>query len=470
MPTAIRKSHLLDVLPPAWPEDLLPDIQRKVQLAGSKIVVLDDDPTGNQTVHGVDVLTGWEVPALVQAFRKSEPVVYVLTNSRSVPAPVARVMNREIAANLKAARAATERDFVVVSRSDSTLRGHYPAEIEALAEALDRPVDATLIIPFFIEGGRITAGDAHYVTEGETLIPAAETEYARDPIFGYQNSNLRRWVSEKHGGDIPPADVASITLDDIRTGGPELVGAKLAGLSGGRVCVVNAVCYRDLEVVVSGLLNVERAGKHFLYRTAASFVRVRGGIIPQPLLTHTELTPPEGGGLVVVGSHVQKTTRQVVAAEAETGAQSIEVSVAAVLDEDRRDAEITRVVDQIERTLRSGDDALVCTSREVITEAEGLSGLEIGQLISSALVAIVARLQVRPAWMIAKGGITSSDLATGGLHVHRARVLGQAIPGVPVWRTGEESLWPGLIYVVFPGNVGDDQALADMIMILRGDA
>jgi uncharacterized protein YgbK (DUF1537 family) len=344
-------------------------------------------------------------------------------------------------------------------------------------DILDGAVDATLIIPFFIEGGRITAGDIHYVTEGDLLIPAAETEYAQDTAFGYSHSNLREWVSEKHDGAIAASDVASITLEEIRTGGPEAVGAQLATLEAGAVCVVNAVSYRDLEVLVTGLLHAERAGKHFLYRTAASFVRVRGGIAPQPLLTHDRLLPPDApgaasthGGLIIVGSHVQKTTRQMAAARKLSDLQSIEVRVPDLLDTDAREREIARVIGEVEGFLKAGDDALVSTSREVITETETLDSLEIGQRVSSAVVEIVARLQVRPAWMIAKGGITSSDVATEGLEVQRAEVLGQAIPGVPVWQTGDESRWPDLVYVVFPGNVGDDQALARMIRILRGEA
>jgi uncharacterized protein YgbK (DUF1537 family) len=77
------------------------------------------------------------------------------------------------------------------------------------------------------------------------------------------------------------------------------------------------------------------------------------------------------------------------------------------------------------------------------------------------LIALVQRITATPRFLVAKGGITSSDIATGGLGVRRAHVLGQLIPGVPVWRLGAESRFPGMAYVVFPGNVGDDRALAE---------
>jgi hypothetical protein len=52
--------------------------------------------------------------------------------------------------------------------------------------------------------------------------------------------------------------------------------------------------------------------------------------------------------------------------------------------------------------------------------------------------------------------------------VRRAQVLGQIVPGVPVWRLGPESKYPGLPYVVFPGNAGGPDALASVIRVLRG--
>ncbi|MCJ7551050.1 MAG: GNAT family N-acetyltransferase [Anaerolineae bacterium] len=481
----ISKQALLASLPPEWPEDLLPQIQTQVRAANKKLIVLDDDPTGNQTVHGVAVLTDWSVPILTVALREPTPVVYILTNSRSMPLTEAQDLNSRIVRNLKTAQTATGRDFAIISRSDSTLRGHYPGETDVLAQELGGRIDAVLLVPFFAEGGRLTAGDVHYVAQGDALVPAAATEYARDATFGYTHSDLRDWVCEKHAGAIARDDVATISLSDIRSGGPRAVSAKLMTLGaklGSRtaspetphtVCIVNAVSYRDLEVVVAGLLQAEAAGKRFLYRTAASFVRVRGGIAPRALLTHADLGLSPGrprGGLVVVGSHVQTTTRQVQSALALTGIRKIEVSVPSLLDADLREREISRAAGRIEGFIAKGQDALVCTSREVITATAALDSISIGRRTSRALVEIVRRINTRPAWIIAKGGITSSDVATEGLGVRRVEVLGQAVPGVPVWRTGPESRWPNGIFVVFPGNVGDDQAVARMIAVLRQPA
>lgn len=496
----VKKSALLNRLPPEWPHDLLPTIQAQVRAAGTKIVILDDDPTGGQTIHDVTVLTTGSVSALTRAFAEEEAVVDVLTNTRSMPLDKACAITRQVVTNCKVASQATGRDFAIINRSDSTLRGHYPGEVDALiaaleqhsaaleqrspaleqhSPALDRPIDGVIFVPFFYEGGRITVNDTHYVTDGDELIPVGETEYARDAAFPYRNSNLRAWISEKHAGrdaaPIAPGDVVSISPWDVRIGGPDAVAAKLRTLANRQVCITNAVTYRDLEVFVAGLLLAEQPtpevrGKRFVYRTAASFVRVRGGIAPRPLLTSAELAaaPPTGkGGLIIAGSHVNKTTQQVRAALALPDLHSVEIAVRALLDAAKRDHEIARVTTIIDAHLAAGQDVLAYTSRTAVIGDGGDAALQIGQDVSSALIRIVRGLNAIPAWCIAKGGITSSDIATRGLDVRRARVLGQAIPGVPIWRTGDGSRWPNMVYVVFPGNVGEVDALAEMIRLLR---
>jgi uncharacterized protein YgbK (DUF1537 family) len=469
MPEAILdQTATLAELPAPWPVDLLPAIRARLAAGGRKLVVLDDDPTGTQTVHHVPVLTTWEVEALAAELAEPGPVFYILTNSRSLTLPDAQALNTAIGRNLIAASAASGREFEVVSRSDSTLRGHYPGETDALAAALGGAVDATLIIPFFLEGGRFTLDDIHYVAEGGRLVPAAQTPFARDAAFGYHHSYLPAWVEEKSGGRIPAAAVASITLADLRVHGPDAVLAKLAGLHDGRVCVVNAAALRDLEVLVVALLQAEAQGKRFLYRTAASFVQARAGITARPLLGPADLDlPAQGGGLFVVGSYVPKTTGQVTALLAEPALAHVEVDVPALLGPPRRAAEIERASAQIATALTAGQDAVLSTSRDLVTGADAAASLAIGRQVSAALVAIVAGLAQRPRYLVAKGGITSSDIATQALGIRRALVLGQILPGVPVWQTGRESRYPGLPYIVFPGNVGGEDALATIYRQLR---
>jgi uncharacterized protein YgbK (DUF1537 family) len=475
-PVPILEAEKLQALPREWPET---DLRAKIRsaLLGSerKVVVLDDDPTGTQTVHSLPVLTRWTAKALAEAWDEAETTFYVLTNSRRYPSDEAAAMNREIACNLAVVARARGAEPVVVSRSDSTLRGHFPAEVDALRETLEMELglfyDGVIIIPFFLEGGRLTVDDVHWVREGNWLTPAAQTEFARDPTFGYSQSNLCRWVAEKTGGLVRSEDVVSIGLDVIRHDGPAGVAELLSQVHERQVVIINAVSYRDLEVFVWGLVQAERNGKRYIFRSAASFVQVRGGVTERGLLSRAELfygeQPARAGGLTLVGSYVQRTTQQLRQALKLRGTLGIELRVSAVLGEDTLSAETHRVLRETMQGLQQGQDVIVFTSRD-LEVPPGMSQLQAGQRVSAALVDVLRRLSVRPSYLVAKGGITSSDLATDALGVRRARVLGQIVPGVPVWRLGGESKYPSLPYVVFPGNVGEDDALARTIELLSG--
>ncbi|MEZ4708821.1 MAG: four-carbon acid sugar kinase family protein [Caldilineaceae bacterium] len=464
----LKKQQTLQQLPAEWPESLLPHIRQSIAAGGRKLVVLDDDPTGTQTVYDIPVLTEWSVDVLAAELTNELPAFYILTNSRSLPLVDAQALNHEIGQNLLAAGQRAGRAFAVVSRSDSTLRGHYPGEVDALAAALGQDVDATLIIPFFLEGGRLTINDVHYVAEGDELVPAAETPFAKDAAFGYTASNLRDWVFEKTGGRVQPAQIYAVTLEQIRTGGPQAVAQQLTSLPKGSVCIINSVSLRDQEVFVAGLLAAEAAGKQFIFRTAASFVQARLGLATRPILTQPQLDmPKQGGGLVVVGSYVPKTSSQLERLLAQGGAAAVEINVNALLDDATRDLVLQKAAQAITEGLAANQDVVVYTSRQLISAATAAESLAIGQRVSDGLVALVQGLTVQPRYLLAKGGITSSDVATKGLGVKRALVLGQILPGVPVWRIGAESRFPGMPYIVFPGNVGDEDAVANVVKALR---
>ncbi len=457
--TTLVKSATFAALPPVWPEELQPRVQAAARASERTLVVLDDDPTGTQTVHDVPVVTRWDVATLRAELARAEPCFFILTNSRSLTAAAARALNLELARNLHAASAAAGRAFTLVSRSDSTLRGHFPVETDALAEICG-PFDATIVAPYFEAGGRYTLDDVHYVAEGDTLVPAAETPFARDAAFGYRCSDLHEWIEEKTSGRIRAADVRSLSLDVIRRGGPEATAAALLALPPGCVCVVNLCAPRDTEVLAAATLAAERAGKKYLYRTAASFVNARLGLAPRPLLAGGELAAG-GAGLVVVGSYVPKTTVQLERLlAASPAAHRVELDVATLLNPETARHVVNAATAAVSAALAAQEDAIVFTSRGLVAGPDAAASLDIGQRVSDALVALVRGLTERPHFVIAKGGITSSDLATRGLGVVRAMVLGQILPGVPVWQLGEETRFPGLNYVVFPGNVGDADALA----------
>lgn len=473
LPTSgpVLKAEVLAKLP----KEVQLDAEGRTHLAelitssGKKIVVLDDDPTGNQTVHDVPVLTDWSMDSLRCEFKNSENLFFILTNTRSMTATAAKSINQQVTENLKTVSRECDTDFVVLSRSDSTLRGHLETEVETLSKVLG-PFDGILLIPFFEEGRRYTIHNVHYVAEGEKLIPAGETPFAKDQAFGFKSSELRHWIAEKYNGRIKADDVKSISLEDIRIGGPEKVEEKLLTLKSGSFCVVNAASYADLDIFSLGLLRAEKRGGKYLYRTAASFVGTRANIPRRQLLQSSEMVNGrKHGGLIVVGSYVSKTTEQLNVLLSEVPELSrFELRVnEALFKKEYQSAEIGRIVGEVTRVLEKGKDALIYTSRDLLKGNNAETGLALGNEVSAALVEIVQSIKLPLKYLIAKGGITSSDLATKALGVKRAMVLGQILPGVPVWKCGSESIQPGLPYIVFPGNVGDKNDLANLYQELN---
>ena len=440
-----------------------------------KIVVLDDDPTGVQTVHGLSVYTDWHPGTLDLAFAEERSMFFILTNSRSMTAQQTAAVHTELAHNIYAAADRAGLPFLIVSRSDSTLRGHYPLETQVLRKQLEAlghpPFDGEILYPFFLEGGRYTLDDTHYVLEDGQLIPAGQTEFAADRSFGFSSSHLPNWCEEKTGGAILAQDVACITLDDLRAHQGGLALQKLVALHDFGKIVVNSTSYADVAVLCSALLQALDMGRHYIIRGAASVARVLGGIPEQPLLTRERLIQNHcaEGGIVLVGSYVGRTTQQLEALmESDLALLYIEFDVDTVREDSRLEREIARIMEIVQKEIGEGRSVCVYTSRE---QAHADSGnpdeqLRLSTRISSAITGIIGNLNRRPAFIIAKGGITSYDVGVRALGVRRATVMGQVRPGVPVWMTGPESRFPSMPYVIFPGNVGSSQTLRDVVEML----
>jgi uncharacterized protein YgbK (DUF1537 family) len=448
---------------------------------GLLLGVLDDDPTGSQSVHGVEVVTVLEEEAYDAALSGPAATCFVLTNTRSMEEPAAVETNVLAARGLLSVAERRGTRLQLVSRSDSTLRGHLMAEVKALdsvrRETVGRGYDGVLLVPAFLEAGRLTAGDIHWARLGSRLVPVGETEFAQDAAFGYSASDLRDFVAEKSGGTIPRDDVGSIGLNDIRLGGPERVRELLAGRRDGGWIVVNATEYSDLETVAAGVLIAERAGASFLFRTGPSFVRALTGMGPRAPLRGADIwpaggPPPDRHGLVVVGSHVGRTSRQLAALRARGGITAVELDVPAIVGDGDGGGEVAAGTARHVAAALHDSDVVLYTSRTVATGEEAAGSLAIARAVSAALARTVREaLAARPAWVVAKGGITSHDVARHGLGIRRAEVAGQLFPGIisllrPLDAAPEAT---GVPYVVFAGNVGDDGTLADVVSILKGE-
>ncbi|HEY9616764.1 MAG TPA: four-carbon acid sugar kinase family protein [Microcoleaceae cyanobacterium] len=433
-----------------------------------KIIVLDDDPTGSQTVHSCLLLMQWDVETLRLGLADDAPIFFVLTNTRALTPEKAAAVTQEVCQNLKAAIAAEDiHDFLVVSRSDSTLRGHYPIETDVIAAELGG-FDAHFLTPAFFEGGRTTRDSVHYLKVNGVDTPVHQTEFANDSVFGYSYSYLPDYVAEKTQGRIPADRVERFLLADIRAG----VRDRLRQLHDNVCCVVDAETQADLNQFAGDILAVAAQGKRFLFRSAASLLTALAALPPQPIAPEAMAKYVRAGkpGAIIVGSHVKKTTEQLTELLQQPGIVGVEVDVARLLEQtgDPRSQLLQTVSQQISEIHAAGKTPVIYTSRQELTFEDAQTRLDFGEAVSGLLMDILRQLPSDIGFLISKGGITSNDTLSTGLALRTARLLGQVLAGVSMVRTpADHPQFPDLPVVLFPGNVGDASALATVYQRLR---
>lgn len=400
-----------------------------------KMVVLDDDPTGIQTVHGCLLITQWDEESVREGFADAEPFFYILTNTRAMTREEASRVTREAMETVVRVNRDYGYRLIVVSRSDSCLRGHFPLETDVMRQVLTahgyRVVGRTTFCPAFIEAGRVTIEGVHYMRDGERLVPVSETEFARDNVFAYHTSVLRDYISEK-GADPDDYDI------------------------------VNAQSYDELNAYARHLTSAishQPSSSAIVIRSSSSLPKALSGIPDKPLLDRSILKS-EGVGCLVVGSHVRKTTLQLDQLLQAEGTCAVEVDVQRILGDG--DALMTETLDTIRLVAEQGLTPVVYTSRQEIRLSDADQRQRLGQQVSDFLVGIVRRLPYTPSYLVGKGGITSHDILTKGLGIRTARVLGQVINSVPC------VMAHGFPYIIFPGNVGSEQSLREVYQKLKG--
>lgn len=432
-----------------------------------KIIVLDDDPTGSQTVHSCLLLTTWDVDSLCLGLTDAAPLFFVLTNTRSLAPEQAEKTLREVCLNLRRAIATLNiTDYLVVSRSDSTLRGHYPLETDVIAAELG-PFDAHFLVPAFLEGGRITLDSVHYLIIEGVPTPVDQTEFAQDSVFGYHHSYLPDYVAEKTKGQISADQVQRF----LRTDQPTQRLTRLMQLEHNQCAVVDAQTQSDLDAFAADILHAAQQGKRFLFRSAASLLTALAQLPPQPVAPEDmgQYARNHQPGVFIVGSHVQKTTEQLGHLLSAPGIVGIEVDVVQLLEPGA--AARTMVASILARVAAAhgqGQTPVVYTSRQELAFADVPARLDFGLRVSALLMQVVEQLPTSLGYLVSKGGITSNDTLSQGLKLRSTRLLGQVLPGCSVVCTeSDHPRWPDLPVVLFPGNVGDADALVTVYQRLQ---
>ncbi|MBF7018193.1 four-carbon acid sugar kinase family protein [Staphylococcus durrellii] len=426
-----------------------------------KIIVLDDDPTGTQTVKDLPVYTQWTETLLEDGFKQPNNMFYILTNSRALNEEETTALHKEISSNIEKISQRLNHPYLIISRGDSTLRGHFYLEPKILNDASVSGFDAVFYLPEFFEGNRFTYNGIHYLKENDAYMPVAASEFSNDTTFGFESERMADFIAEKSDGAVASNEVYHITLSQIRERDKTAIFHTFELLNNFDAVVVDALNDEDMDYFVACLTEfLAKHKKKFVFRTAASFVKAMCET-PGEIINLKNYKQNNNGGIIVVGSHVKKTSDQLHHLLNNTDIKQLEFDVKKVTQPALSEY-ITDKITQAEQIINDGEDVVIYTSRDVIKTEDLTNNLSISTNISNSLVEIINGLQIQPKFIIAKGGITSSDVATKGLNIHKATVIGQVTKGVPVWLTGSEAKYPKMPYVIFPGNVGDVDTLTEV--------
>jgi uncharacterized protein YgbK (DUF1537 family) len=421
-----------------------------------KLIIFDDDPTGMQTVHGCLALTRWEKADLIFSLSDEVHFFFLLTNTRALSRDKAKETVQQAVKNVMETTRLLNVETLFLFRSDSTLRGHFPLELDTIVETSQIDYDARYFIPAFFEGNRVTDNDTHYIKLDEILIPCNETEFSQDSVFSYSDAYLPKYIQEKSGETIQAKSVVSIKREMLDGSHNDLLHQTLLDLKGDQYVIVNCLNYKELNCFFRSAMESMKQGKHFIFQTAASAVKsiTQCDEIPPVVIKNPNSVP----GLIIVGSHVDKTTRQLnILKEEGENIAPIEIDAELVLLDS--DTYLEQIINQAESNFLKGLNSLLYTSRHELHFSSKDKRLEAGMYISRFLTKMISDFPQKPSFVIAKGGITSHDILAKGLEVPISRVLGQVAPGIPILKMPPEHRWSGMVYVIFPGNVGEDHTL-----------
>ena len=423
------------------------------------MVVLDDDPTGIQTVHGCLLITRWDEESVRLGFEDAEPFFYILTNTRAMTREDAEQVTREAMEMVIKVNHDYGYRLIIVSRSDSCLRGHFPLETDVMRQCLVEHgysvYPKTPFCPAFIEAGRVTIDGIHYMKDGKQLIPVSQTEFARDNVFAYHTSILTEYIKEKGANPDDYEIVDAESYDELYRFARHLTSDILPPLDPQVALHLQVKEPSDLRPHPSDLSLHPSA---IVIRSSSSLPKALSGISDQPLLDRSILKQA-GVGCFIVGSHVKKTTQQLEHLLQAEGTCAIEVDVQRILDDSA--LLMSETLDTIRQVVEMGLTPVIYTSRQEIRLDDANQRQHLGQQVSDFLVDIVYRLPFTPSYLVGKGGITSHDILTKGLGIRSARVLGQVIASVPC------VMAPHFPYIIFPGNVGNEDSLREVYLKLK---
>ena len=446
-----------------------------------KIIIIDDDPTGSQTVNDCNLILKWDYETLLKGLKDSSNLLFILANTRSLPKKDVEIRLKEICSSLKKVMnnfLFAEEDFIIISRGDSTLRGHNFIEPHIINKLLG-PFDATFYIPAFIEGNRITINGNHYLDN----VPLHKTIFAKDKIFGFKTSNIKELIYEQSKQKINIDEIQNINIQDF-----ELLDINqfnnllmfIKKLENNTQVIVDVINYSQLNKFSSIVKRLVKK-KKFLFRTAASFIKSLSNnqINQKNHIYFSQLRRKNNNGqfmrgLIVVGSCVELTTLQLNKVLDINLCKPIEINVLNLYQFFKLEDNLHKlnylkkfILNSIREYLNQDSIPVLFTSRKIISPNDKNELIKFQHFLSIFIAEIVSAVQNEIGYLISKGGITSITILGEGFKADSVYLEGQILPGISLVTYDLFQQKGKLPVITFPGNIGNEMSLVKALEILE---
>jgi len=446
-----------------------------------KIIIIDDDPTGSQTVNGCNLILNWDYKTLLKGLKSSSNLLFILANTRSLSEKDVKIRLKEICSSLKEIMNNTlfeEEDFIVISRGDSTLRGHNFIEPLIINDLLG-PFDATFYIPAFIEGNRTTVNGNHFVDN----IPIHETIFSKDKIFGFNTSNVKELIYEQSNHQLDFNNIENIFIKDfelLETNQSNKLYTYIEKLKNNKKVIVDIDDYSQLDKF-SGIIKSLLKKRKFLFRSAASFISSLSNIkkthkdhIYFSQLRRINKNDKIMKGLIVVGSYNELTTFQLNKVLEISICKPIEINVFKLyaffkLEDNLKQINSLKklILNSIRNNLSQEFIPVLYTSREIISPRDNNDLIQFQLFLSTFISEIVSDIKYEIGYLISKGGITTNTILSKGLEADSVYLEGQILPGISLVTFNLLEQKGKLAIVTFPGNIGNNMSLVKALEILE---
>jgi len=443
-----------------------------------KFIVIDDDPTGSQTVNDCLLLLKWDYSTLVKGFESKTNLFFILANTRSLEENDAKSTIEEICKNLQLVIASEkyEEEIIFISRGDSTLRGHNFLEPNTINSCLG-PFDATFHIPAFIEGKRLTINGSHFVDQ----IPIDQTIFARDKIFGYETSNVKSILFQKSKSQINVDDIQNLFLSDLEILNNEennIVFKKLKNLKNNKHVILDVENYSQLKKFSSIIKKLTKQ-KKFLFRTAASFIssisEKKSDLKDDRFFSNLRIRNKRKTflpGLVIVGSYLELSTIQLKNLLDISECEPIELDVFEFFqitslenNQEQRNLFKNKFLREIRFSFEKGKTPVLFTSRKFMC-LDYSEQFNFYNSLASFIAELVEDLKYEIGYLISKGGVTTNVILSNGLNADFVYLEGQILTGISVvtyiLKNDEK-----LPIITHPGNIGTKDSLVNIWKILE---